>query len=119
MLFSDHCYTSMKNVCMHINHHPLLLGCCLLVCFCRPGHTVTQVTQFLLSVFLVPGILLGFLSLSLYRLFLQNLSRAFPCMGNEGRALRASDAFPMSFFLSCLTGPACHALGSGFTDFTL
>lgn len=72
MLFSDHCYMSMKNVCMHASHHPFLLGCCWLVCFCHLGHTVTQ---FLLSVLLVSGILLGFLSLALYRLFLHNLSR--------------------------------------------
>lgn len=48
MLFSDHCYRSMKNVGIHTNHHPFLLGCCLLFGFCHLGHTVTQ---FLLSVF--------------------------------------------------------------------
>lgn len=107
---------SMKNVCMHTSHHPFLLGCCLLVCFCHLGHTVTR---FLLSVLLVSGILLGFLSLPHYQLFLQNLSRAFPWVGDEGRALWASDAFPLPFFLSCLTGPVGHTLGPGFTDFTL
>lgn len=107
---------SMKNVCMHTSHHSFLLGCCLLVCFCHLGHTVTR---FLLSVLLVSGILLGFLSLPHYQLFLQNLSRAFPWVGDEGRALWASDAFPLPFFLSCLTGPVGHTLGPGFTDFTL
>lgn len=51
MLFSDHCYMSMKNVCIHTKHYPFLLGCCLLLCFCNLGHTVTQ---FLLSVFSNP-----------------------------------------------------------------
>lgn len=59
MLFSDQCYTSMKNVCIHTNHHPFLLYKLDVVCF---------------FVFAI----LDTLSLNSCCLSFQNLSKAFP-----------------------------------------